>query len=225
MSVTDKENVTSSSLNTRNIPDGGGDMASRLASMFGPEFEEEVNRRVEEKRHKQARQIAAYNLAWRAKIAGGLCSACGRECAPVEPVYLKWSYMRIQPMSIADPNRLEAHLYVPLCERCAPDSLKRQRAGDRDYVAYGDAPCGGCGRRVVWDEPACYLAPRTHIFCCRRCESRYHNRVRSESQAGAREKVCEGCGEAFTATRRDAKTCSAACKQKAYRLRKKGGAV
>ena len=31
--------------------------------------------------------------------------------------------------------------------------------------------------------------------------------------------VCEVCGEALTATRRDAKTCSAACRQKAYRLR------
>jgi hypothetical protein len=31
--------------------------------------------------------------------------------------------------------------------------------------------------------------------------------------------VCEVCGEAFTATQRDAKTCSAACRQKAYRRR------
>jgi predicted nucleic acid-binding Zn ribbon protein len=31
--------------------------------------------------------------------------------------------------------------------------------------------------------------------------------------------VCEVCGEALTATRGDAKTCSAACRQKAYRRR------
>jgi RNA polymerase-binding transcription factor DksA len=31
--------------------------------------------------------------------------------------------------------------------------------------------------------------------------------------------VCEVCGEALTATRRDAKTCSAACRQQAYRGR------
>jgi RNA polymerase-binding transcription factor DksA len=31
--------------------------------------------------------------------------------------------------------------------------------------------------------------------------------------------VCEVCGEALTDTRRDAKTCSAACRQKAYRHR------
>jgi predicted nucleic acid-binding Zn ribbon protein len=34
-------------------------------------------------------------------------------------------------------------------------------------------------------------------------------------------KVCEVCGEEFTATRRDQKTCSRACKQKAYRRRRK----
>ena len=31
--------------------------------------------------------------------------------------------------------------------------------------------------------------------------------------------LCEVCGEALTDTRRDAKTCSAACRQKAYRHR------
>jgi hypothetical protein len=39
---------------------------------------------------------------------------------------------------------------------------------------------------------------------------------------GDRQKVCEVCGEEFTATRRDAKTCSVGCKQEASRHRKKG---
>jgi predicted nucleic acid-binding Zn ribbon protein len=38
---------------------------------------------------------------------------------------------------------------------------------------------------------------------------------------GDRQKVCEVCGEEFLATRRDTKTCSDGCKQKAYRQRKK----
>jgi hypothetical protein len=37
---------------------------------------------------------------------------------------------------------------------------------------------------------------------------------------GDRQKVCEDCGEKFTASRRDAKTCSVGCKQEAYRQRK-----
>jgi hypothetical protein len=35
------------------------------------------------------------------------------------------------------------------------------------------------------------------------------------------ERVCEVCGEEFTATRRDSKTCSNGCRQKAYRRRRK----
>jgi hypothetical protein len=38
---------------------------------------------------------------------------------------------------------------------------------------------------------------------------------------GDRQKVWEICGENFTASRRDTKTCSDRCKQKAYRRRKK----
>jgi hypothetical protein len=37
---------------------------------------------------------------------------------------------------------------------------------------------------------------------------------------GDRQKVCEVCGETFTASRRDAKTCSFGCKQEASRQRK-----
>jgi hypothetical protein len=37
---------------------------------------------------------------------------------------------------------------------------------------------------------------------------------------GDRQKVCEVCGEEFTASRRGAKTCSVGCKQEASRQRK-----
>lgn len=47
------------------------------------------------------------------------------------------------------------------------------------------------------------------------------NEYRKLRDAVAREKVCEVCEEPFTATRRDAKTCSPACKQKAYRERRR----
>lgn len=38
---------------------------------------------------------------------------------------------------------------------------------------------------------------------------------------GDRQEVCEICGEKFTASRRDAKTCFVGCKQEASRQRKK----
>jgi hypothetical protein len=58
-------------------------------------------------------------------------------------------------------------------------------------------------------------------FCSDACGRAYHNQSRKEKRAEERKKVCEICGEEFTATRRDTKTCSAGCKQKAYRRRKK----
>jgi hypothetical protein len=39
----------------------------------------------------------------------------------------------------------------------------------------------------------------------------------------AKRKTCETCGSKFTATRSDAKTCSAACKQRVHRVRVEGG--
>jgi predicted GIY-YIG superfamily endonuclease len=49
----------------------------------------------------------------------------------------------------------------------------------------------------------------------------WYNRRRSESRQHLRQKVCEVCSKEFTATRAHTKTCSPACKQKAYRQRKK----
>jgi predicted nucleic acid-binding Zn ribbon protein len=66
---------------------------------------------------------------------------------------------------------------------------------------------------------------RKHVLCCERCRWTFYNRVRDEASTQAREKVCGVCGEAFTATRADAKTCSAKCKQKAYRQRRAAPAV
>ena len=59
------------------------------------------------------------------------------------------------------------------------------------------------------------------MFCSDPCRQAYHNQLRKDKRTEERSKVCEICGEAFTATRRDAKTCSDGCKQKAYRQRKK----
>jgi len=58
-------------------------------------------------------------------------------------------------------------------------------------------------------------------FCSDSCQQDYHNQLRKERRAEERENVCEVCGEEFTATRGDAKTCSPSCKQKAYRRRKR----
>jgi hypothetical protein len=78
--------------------------------------------------------------------------------------------------------------------------------------------CAHCERPMV--SPLDLSALR-RTFCFGRCEEVYREELREEKKAEARKKVCEVCGEEFTATRRDAKMCSDGCKQKAYRRRKK----
>jgi hypothetical protein len=78
--------------------------------------------------------------------------------------------------------------------------------------------CAHCERPMVY-----HLAPSElgRTFFCDACGRTYHNQLRKDKRAEGREKVCEVCREGFTAKRKDTKTCSEACKQKAYRRRKK----
>ena len=138
---------------------------------------------------------------YRAEKTGKICGKCGRELSADEKVY-----------------RTELKWMTVLCEGCAPKYMKR----DHDPYAfrrYVTEPCDSCRRLVVFEATG-RDRYRRHVFCCGRCRWTYYNAERNERNARAREKVCEVCGEGFTASRRDAKTCSPPCKQKAYRRRK-----
>ncbi|OKO83156.1 hypothetical protein AC629_22920 [Bradyrhizobium sp. NAS80.1] len=75
-------------------------------------------------------------------------------------------------------------------------------------MATVDATCKGCGQRMRLNE----AFGRKIIACSDRCAQRERRqRHRQRSRA-----VCI-CGIRFVPKRRDAKFCSAACKQKAYR--------
>lgn len=63
------------------------------------------------------------------------------------------------------------------------------------------------------------LSSNRSRFCSDRCRWTHHNRRRRENTEANRQKVCEACGSAFVAKRSDARTCSAACRQKARRRR------
>jgi hypothetical protein len=108
------------------------------------------------------------------------------------------------------------------CEECAPAYRKRE-VKDRSYLSrFAEMTCATCNRTVVVKKSGRGARRWAAAFCCERCQWTFYNTERNERAARTREKTCEACGEAFTATRRDAKTCSPACKQKAYRLRRKG---
>ncbi len=54
-------------------------------------------------------------------------------------------------------------------------------------------------------------------FCTDACRYTHHNRLRHERGEPERQKVCEACGTEFSSSRKDAKTCSARCRQRLRR--------
>ena len=99
-----------------------------------------------------------------------------------------------------------------LCQSCAPEWLSPERD---DIITQ---LCVRCERPMVYRLTPSELG---RTFCSDTCGRAYHNQLRKEKRAEGRQKVCKICGKDFTAAREDTKTCSPACRQKAYRQRKK----
>ena len=159
----------------------------------------------------------AQDLAREASKTATVCGCCGRKLPSNEPAFFgakvyvgMWAlyWDRVSKPQICKP-RLERTV---LCGSCAPEWL----SPDRDDVV--TQLCGHCERPMV---ERLQLSKVPRMFCSDSCRQGYHNQLGREKRAEERNKVCEVCGEAFTASRRDAKTCSVGCKQKAYRRRKK----
>ncbi len=127
------------------------------------------------------------------------CGECARQLAAEEPVWV--TKISVRPW--AGPQ-----WPAPVCRDC--------RRGERWLPT---TPCEGCGRDVTYRTPS---SRRHHAFCSRRCAWRFYDRRRDEVLALARRKSCAACARPFTATRRDARTCSPACRQRAYRTRLAG---
>jgi hypothetical protein len=162
-------------------------------------------------------ELLAWELAREARKTARWCGCCGRELAPKEPAHFGAEiYVGMWPLrwyQVRKPAICKL-LYerTVLCGSCAPEWL----SPDRDDVV--TQLCANCERHMV---SRLDLSDLQRTFCSDPCRQEYHNQLRKEKRTEAREKVCEICGEEFTATRRDARTCSDRCKQKAYRRRKK----
>ncbi len=147
----------------------------------------------------------------------GKCGSCARSLGPRESAYfgaevyvgfppLRWN-MVYRPR-VCQPR----YQRTVLCRSCAPEWLSEDREGVVTQL------CGQCERPMVYR-----LTPSEmgRTFCSVPCGRAYRNQLRKERRAEEREKICGVCGREFTATRKDAKTCSPSCKQKAYRRRKR----
>jgi hypothetical protein len=139
---------------------------------------------------------------WRAR-RGESCGSCGRDLDQHATVW------RAQ-VCVGAHGDNPVYWMTILCRACRPSS--------REW--HHPHTCDTCGRAVVVEVRG--SRSRRHVFCCERCASRWHNEQRNQRARQARERTCPICGRAFVGSRRDASTCSPACRQKAFRLRRKG---
>jgi endogenous inhibitor of DNA gyrase (YacG/DUF329 family) len=198
---------------------------SSLGDLYDPKgyrarvFDELEALHTELRQYRLPEEESAWKVAYEASGSVKTCGFCGRELSPKEPAYLGAKvYVGMWPLSwdYGRKPQICKPLYVDtvLCSSCAPEWL----SPERDDVVM--QLCAYCERPMV---SLLNLSALRRTFCSDRCKEAFREELREEKKAEARKKVCEVCGEEFTATRRDAKTCSAGCKQKAYRQRKKEG--
>jgi hypothetical protein len=141
----------------------------------------------------QSRNASARRRVRIARHTAEVCALCGRMMESAEPVWLTRLY--------AGRGVWQA----PACGGC--QGRGRWQSPET---------CGCCGRSVTY-RPS--LRMRLHAFCSERCRRRWYHHPREVEAELARRKTCAVCGRPFLATRRDALTCSSACRQRAYRRR------
>ena len=150
------------------------------------------------------------DLSWgdieRLRRSGEVCARCDTRLDDI--IYLGETY----------PHRL-----IPLCGDCfAPPGA----TGYDERIGSEPFPCENCGRLVVrqvsWsDLTPMYTTQRIAPHCCLRCQGAANARKRRARRRAVRPaRKCETCAMDFVPTRTDARHCSNACRQKAYRRRK-----
>jgi hypothetical protein len=140
------------------------------------------------------------------------CDLCKRALADGEPIY------RASTCS-SDP-RFHYHTVAHVCANCAPqwDHVSPSIGRILSYhFRSSPKPCGKCGRPVF--QTLQRREPEI-IACSPACRKAQHNaRAIAQMKRLRGERKCE-CGKMiFPPTRSDARFCSNACRQKAYRAR------
>lgn len=140
------------------------------------------------------------------------CAKCGRSVRPDEHVTNLRLSMGYNIMGSS------SYWLAPVCDGCAPT-----RPGAWSY----DAACPGCQRpvtRYISSTPSDPWAPEKPCYCSTRCIERVQSRRRSVARAARRVRECVVCETEFTPKRSDGRYCTNACRQDAYRMRKRGAA-
>jgi hypothetical protein len=167
-------------------------------------------------------------IEYKAKKSAEVCGQCGGEIG--EPVFFTTKNTR--------------RWRVPACADCGRDyylavrletKLKTVSPPGLDELTqileptHAEAECVSCGRTCIlcrdrhkFEKSWLKYRGERRTFCSQRCRVRHNNQKRSEQLERERANTeCQECSDIFTPDRSDAKYCSAACKQRAYRKRKK----
>lgn len=147
-----------------------------------------------------------------------VCAKCERPLRDGEPVYL--GGLVRSGVGIFGPFTRRWQAYI--CTDCRGDP-KPETAPWPRYVPDREEVrrCHQCGRPCHRRSREWRSGPRARIFCSDLCSAAYYRAPGMKAAAAARHKVCATCGQNFGATRRDAATCSPACRQKAHRQRQR----
>jgi hypothetical protein len=165
--------------------------------------------------------LSARDIQRQAYHDASVCGACGRAMGAREPVWIARG-----PVG-KDRGR---GFGPPQCGACFRRRSRRRRVKRHDRAldcrrrGFFWAPCAGCGRRVcratdgrTRQDFVCSAVCRRRLHAALAAEKRKHRRA-IRPPRGVR---CPACGRDFVPARSDARTCSPACRQKAYRDRRR----
>lgn len=143
----------------------------------------------------------------RSRALGDVCARCGRELADGEEVYA--DDVPTSAMTIYG-DRIKWRALV--CSSCCGG------VDDHSWMWPWAQYCPTC-RRVVH-----YKTKHSRIgVCSDRCarpvEAKRKRQLRADARRWRSSTNCDECGERFVPSRTDARYCSGACRQKAYRHR------
>lgn len=147
------------------------------------------------------------SLESHAECSGRVCGSCGHTFTDDDTVYLTSHRIR---------NHWKIRGRVPVCESCWEN---RQERGFFLYKGRGARhleaeTCEGCGRRIMLRLN--YHRRRAH--CSRQCASAIGNARRRQPIPP---RNCAVCETEYQPKRRDSQNCSARCRQRAHRQRRK----
>ncbi len=101
--------------------------------------------------------------------------------------------------------------WVPVCAECL--------SADEQKWSWRERDCRGCERQMSIPSSRSSLPYEKRAIPCV-CSSRCYQRIRRKERREWLRYPCKMCGKAFKPARADARYCSSACRQWAYRRRK-----